>query len=953
MNHRELSPGTILDDRYTIEKTLGSGGFGITYSAVNERIGLKVCIKEFFNSDYMSRGADGLNISIDERYAETAADEKRRFLKESRIISDFSDMDGVVHVLDYFEANGTAYIVMDLIEGETLKDMVRREGAMEPEKLIRSMFPLMETLSNLHKAGVIHRDISPENIMVTPEGEYTLIDFGAAKRIDSKTRTMAMVYKEGYAPPEQYQAEGRRGTWTDIYALCATLYYCLTNIEPENSLHRILNDELKTPGELGVKLPANLEKIIMKGLRLEADKRWQTTDELIDALKKEYPDPLPDDGGRRRRKKIAIISAVAAVVLFCAGFALTYYQRHKVEIRFRSIETTSFAMVPDENLSAKEYRNSSEVIKGRIEAWAGKDQYLWKADDGKDGRITVTVPTKLFYDKYPDYVITGYLSRPMKLTAAVGDEKILLERSDVESCTVEDKKLPDELLKEAGKEGADYALVKCTLSRDAAKKIKNALPEDARVFHLYYDLDEDYNAHYYETAVMYGDDSSFYVLCTDPEKEYARVLAYDLSHESYEGAGFGIYYEPIIDWFKPDASNALSGENQCDETEISDDGILIEVGTPSDTMKLTDDKGLYAQTVAMLETRLDAIGKPYAIGQDRSSDNIVIKMNRKDLWGAQLQLLCQKGAWRICDQKYGSYHVVYSQSSSDLTLQTDDSGEEALVFVPSSQKSTMTEIMNYLTRAKKTGATEIEIAMTSNEDVLTRIDIDEAIDMYSKTGAFTITDFTLDDYTGTKEEFRSFADYLIAVENTDVSYNVSLRQAVLSDGSDMFPAFGSGRGTPFASWMSPLDEMSHNFQWKYLDLARTIRDEENVTVNYNPQSSGESLTIYHYQYNEDFTDTVLEKTKEIIRKYQLLGTSLTWLEFVFSTDDRDTGPNDAGLYFEIVLYPSVNSEDLVIEIVGLSGTTATNKIRQQLNEKLAADQFFSQINPENKKLTLK
>lgn len=947
MNHQQLSPGVVLDDRYTIDETLGSGGFGITYSAINERIGLKVCIKEFFNADYMWRADDGMSIYVDEANEKTAQDEMNRFLKEARIISDFSNTAGIVHMLDYFEANGTAYIVMDLIEGENLKEKIRREGAMEPEKLVRSMFPLMQTLGKLHSAGVIHRDISPENIMVTPEGDFKLIDFGAAKRIDSKTRTMAVVYKEGYAPPEQYQSTGERGPWIDIYGLCATMYYCLTNRAPENALYRILNDELKTPKELGVTLLPGLEKTIMKGLRLETDKRWQTVQELIDALKKEYPDPLPDDGGKRRRKKIAIISVIAAALVCCAGFALMYYQRHKVEIRFRSIETTSFTLTPDEDMSMKDYQESSQVIKGRVEAWAGKDQYLWKEDSRDDGKIKVTVPTKIFYDKSPDYVVTGYLSRPMSLTAEIDGKKIPISRSDITQSAVEKMTLPKEVLKEAGNENDDYVVIKCSLSDDAAKKLKDYLKKKNLVFRLNYDLEEDYATHYYESAVTCGDESSFYVICTDPEEEYGRVLAYDLGHDSYASSGYAVHYEPIIEWFRPDASNALAGKYQCDVDEIGEESILLEIGTDGRTDKLTDDKGIYAQTVAVLETRLDSIGKPYAVGLDRSSKNVIIKMNRDDLWGAQLQLLSKKSEWRICDQKHKSYRVS-SWQNSKLSIK-ENNGKPELVFVPSSEAYVISGITNYLARAKASGVTEIEIAVSDNQNVLARIGIEEAIAMFAEENAFTIRDFALEDYTGTKDEFNCFANFLIAIQNTQINTAVSLRQAVLPDGDDMLPAFGTARGIPFAYGLSPLEEMHHKYEWKYFDLADRIKDEEKASVSYNPDASGEMMFVRYYQLDDDvFRNDVLQKTKEIIQKYHLSDTSLTWMEFMFSTADKDTSPDEADLKFEMLLLPSDDREGLVIDIVGLSGKKATNELKQQLNEQLAADPFFVQLNPDNK-----
>ena len=282
-----LRKGTRLIGRYTIECVLGQGGFGITYLGIDELHEKKVAIKEFFPQGIVTR-----NIEYQDTVTVTFVGEKDnyekgkdRFLKEARTMAKFSKDEGIVKALDFFEINNTAYIVMEYLEGITLKQYLRENQRIAPEDLIELLVPLIESLDEIHSQGMIHRDISPDNIMVLPDGSIKLMDFGAARDYtEFGEKSLSIVLKPGYAPPEQYQTHGIQGPWTDIYALCATMYKCITGENPPDAIERVLNDSLKKISEYGIAIPPETEAAIIKGMSVSAKDRYQDIKDFCEDL---------------------------------------------------------------------------------------------------------------------------------------------------------------------------------------------------------------------------------------------------------------------------------------------------------------------------------------------------------------------------------------------------------------------------------------------------------------------------------------------------------------------------------------------------------------------------------------------------------------------------------------------------------------------------------------------
>ena len=282
-----LRKGTRLIGRYTVEGVLGQGGFGITYLGMDELHKKKVAIKEFFPQGIVTR-----NIEYEDTVTVTLVGEKEnydkgkeRFLKEAQTMAMFSKDKGIVKALDFFEINNTAYIVMEYLEGVTLKQYLRENKRIAAEDLVELLVPLIEALDEIHSQGLIHRDISPDNIMVLPDGRIKLMDFGAARDYtEFGEKSLSIVLKPGYAPPEQYQTHGVQGPWTDIYALCATMYKCITGENPPDAIDRLVDDHLKKISTFGITVSPQIEEAIIKGMSVAAKDRYQNVGDFCEDL---------------------------------------------------------------------------------------------------------------------------------------------------------------------------------------------------------------------------------------------------------------------------------------------------------------------------------------------------------------------------------------------------------------------------------------------------------------------------------------------------------------------------------------------------------------------------------------------------------------------------------------------------------------------------------------------
>ncbi len=328
---RFLKPGTFLGGKFTIGEPLGAGGFGNTYIGWDNLLFRRVAVKEFYPEQYCSR--DGLTVRVsEERLAPRFGRGLAQFLEEARNVASLHEVQGVVEITDFFEENGTGYIVMEYLEGMDVKTILMKSGdKKEYEWCRRVILTLLYTLREVHKRGVLHRDIAPDNIFVTDEGIIKLIDFGAAKNASVLEDNSDIMLKSGYAPVEQYSRKREQGPYTDIYAVAALFYRMLTGQKPIPANERQAGDTMISPSQMGVELPEGAEIAIMVCLNLEPEYRLQSTDEFMEALDGKFfkpvyeaewiLPPVDEKKGILERLSAMPAAAKAALCLLCVCIA--------------------------------------------------------------------------------------------------------------------------------------------------------------------------------------------------------------------------------------------------------------------------------------------------------------------------------------------------------------------------------------------------------------------------------------------------------------------------------------------------------------------------------------------------------------------------------------------------------------------------------------------------------
>lgn len=320
---QELQPGTTLNGgKYIIEKKIGEGGFSITYRAEQIDLNRAVCIKEYFLAGLCIRATQGRTVQPLGTSANRERFNKYRtaFITEAQTVAKLHHPN-IVDVIEIFDENNTTYMVMPFIEGSTLEDYVREKGSLTYQEAVNYIAQIADAVGYVHRNHILHRDIKPKNIMVTSGYKAMLIDFGSAREYEEdKTQAYTTMYSDGYAPPEQYARNSRKGAYSDIYALGATLYYILTSREPMSAPNRI-TEPMPTPKKLNPNLPNEAERTIMKAMQLKSENRHQNIIEFMDDLR----NIKPSKPVKEKVAKNKIVSIVAAIAVLLIGFGIWWY----------------------------------------------------------------------------------------------------------------------------------------------------------------------------------------------------------------------------------------------------------------------------------------------------------------------------------------------------------------------------------------------------------------------------------------------------------------------------------------------------------------------------------------------------------------------------------------------------------------------------------------------------
>ncbi len=292
---------TVLAGQFIIEEVLGQGGFGITYKAKDHKTNEAVAIKEYFPDTMVSRKETTVIPYTGER-EENFKYGLDCFLREAETLAKYVDVDGIVSIRSYFEENGTAYFVMDFVEGESFDEYIKEKGGkIDYEDAKNVLLPVVDALSYVHKDGIVHRDVTPDNIFITKDGKVKLLDFGAARySIGDKSRSLDVVLKHGYAPKEQYTRHGKQGPFTDIYTVGVCFYRAITGRLPADSIDRLEEDDVVLPSTLGVKIESFEEEAILKAMAVQPADRFKTMDEFKTAL---LPAPVVEEVKEETKKE--------------------------------------------------------------------------------------------------------------------------------------------------------------------------------------------------------------------------------------------------------------------------------------------------------------------------------------------------------------------------------------------------------------------------------------------------------------------------------------------------------------------------------------------------------------------------------------------------------------------------------------------------------------------------
>lgn len=410
-----LHPGvTLRNGRYLIGTTVGFGGFGITYSAWDTVLEKKVAVKEYYPNGLVNRVPGQKEVIV---YSGDRANEYQkgmdRFLSEARNAARFNTHPNIVNVYEFFQENNTAYLAMEFLEGTSLKDFIKGNGGILPPNMaVDIMLSVLDALKEIHSARIVHRDVSPDNIFMVPNENngfnIKLIDFGAARfSSGEEEKELSIILKPGYAPPEQYRNKSKQGPWTDIYAVGAVLYRCITGVKPDESVNRVIEDTLRPPKELVPELPEQINDSIMRSLALNQELRFQSAEQFQEALRSRLKvRSLNNELKHRKKVRGIIISIACAVVLTgllgCAGI---YKFLQKAAY---GIKADIAVVVPDYNEARAEEIQKAQAIASGFSSAAEGSGHL--SMDMEDTTVMVSDMLREFNEKYANVSVSVKLA---------------------------------------------------------------------------------------------------------------------------------------------------------------------------------------------------------------------------------------------------------------------------------------------------------------------------------------------------------------------------------------------------------------------------------------------------------------------------------------------------------------------------------------------------------------
>ena len=753
-NADALKEGTLLADRYEIKRKVGRGGFSIVYDAVDIRTGRRVAVKEC-----------------------TIPSEKDRFLREARLLEDFAGEEAVVTVIDFFDESGTAYIVMEYLEGETLRSNIERNGRWDIEDAVRRMSPVMKTLGRMHKKGVIHRDISPDNLMVMDDGRLVLLDFGAARQYEDSTLSR-LVVKASYSPPEQMDAKGIFGSWSDVYSVCAAIYFCVTGTNPEDAISRLMLDELKKPSELGAKILPAAEKTLMNGMALDSKERIKSMEQLMSELEKAYPPLTPEEKHALKRKKRNRILAAAATAAVAAVIALVIINMDAICAAYHHKTGTETIILDGTGMDDEEFEANAAKAEARIDALSGG-----KARHERIGHtIAMEIPADISGDTDPVKWADSMISVPLELLVsefAEGRPEIsaghLHPAEDIES------------FDEAG------GIVTIKFSETGRRRFGDILSEEGVPLVIRGDESYGHMPDFYIDGINEfiaentGDGMTVTIEPRPGYLEYARQL---FTEEPLSGA-FATTAVMDVSWEDPGRSED-PGYYQVSEKELrkqSPDGtaLLLKYRVKSDAGKSASDNKKSASAICSgMNHQMDMLEIPYAIGRGQYDKSLIIV----EVPGSSLSI--KKAALLGRSSQNGHFHIGGAKTRyfdtfwwlSAVRLSDSENGADAFPLYSKAEPEDLNDkkqLLDYLESLKKEG--EDDLYLYYDNIPFAKSAIDDAIAAVESDKDLAFKDWCNAD--GMKDDLKEWFDctlsftgleefcFLEDVQNIDRNGNIS------------------------------------------------------------------------------------------------------------------------------------------------------------------------------------
>ena len=774
-NYSDALPiGTELDKRFKILETIGRGGFSFIYKVEQIEDGEVYAIKEYFNETAIKRDEhDHKTVSVRENQMEKFESDKKHFLRELSIVRDIGEDKYIIDIYEHFEENGTVYILMELIDGETLCEAVRKGGKWEPKDVISRFKPLMLTMEKIHDKGYLHLDLSPDNIMVRKDGSLCILDFGSAGRITTEETKQIMVEKRHFSALELRDGSGQIGKHSDVFALCSTMYYAMTGSPPRDAHSRSLVKEREKPEPLskfGTEIDEAAERILMKGMELRVEDRTHDMKNLYQEFEKIYPTLTPEQERRRKiRKRLVIIAGIAAAALFAGiiGY-FAWYNRNRIRLGIiASLKTT----VSGEGLTDPEFEKTLDTVEDRFGALADKNSYVMQ--ERKDKTAVFEVAQYGYKKVDPDWVTKYLICRPLNIflykdAGGTGEDAPigqLFQKGDVKEA--------------ASEEGG----IRIKLNTSAVQKFKGALGGGQKLV-LGFDTDR------YEDSLKlkaYADpDGSILIYRDEAHPVPDSLLVHVFTHAPAPSA-LKYECEKAVNWEEPSAS-LMAGKNQAGEKDIPGITTIIYYKSPDYDPKK---RGEELQFQYILKNRLDSLRIPYAIGKEEFEGELyAVKVTSGAIWYEEIMTL-----GKVLDLMLGDENGAADISLAGSEVEKDPgTGPGIIVTLDDPAKE---ECSKLLDRMKDSGEESVFLYLADDlyESKFACCGINAASDAVRKEGRFCFDRLLFDESAGITVNMADiWCDYVVAAmtENPISDYSVYDIQTMDKTGAPVIEDTKSG-----------------------------------------------------------------------------------------------------------------------------------------------------------------